>query len=239
MRAVILAAGAGRRLAPMGWDKPKCLLPFGELTLLDLALDAFRANGIERLSIVVGYKPDLVLDVVRRHTAHADVVVNPDYACTNTIHSLYLARGHLGEDFVYLNGDVLFHPDIVARLLHEPGSAFAVEEKLCGEEEVKVIVDDARRIRRIGKVLSPEECLGEFIGVGKFDHSAAPAMIAALRRHNEGLGNRTHFFEAAVDDILAQHRFAAVSINGLPAIEIDTPEDYAAATRLWQARFAV
>ena len=30
MKAVILAAGRGKRLAPMGWDKPKCLLEFGD-----------------------------------------------------------------------------------------------------------------------------------------------------------------------------------------------------------------
>jgi choline kinase len=233
MRAIILVAGRGRRLAPMGWDKPKCLLPFGDQTILDFALAAFLANGIDRISIVVGYKPDLVLQTVKRHPVRFDVVVNPDYGETNTIYSLYLARDYLDEDFLYLNGDVLFDPRIVSKLMAEDGSAFAVEEKLCGDEEVKVIIDGSRRIIRIGKVLPPTQCLGEFIGVGKFDRSACPAMIAALRRHNDELNNRMHFFEAAVDDILAEHAFRAVSINGLPAIEIDTPEDYTAATRLW------
>jgi choline kinase len=220
----------------MGWDKPKCLLPFGDQTILDFALEAFLANEIDRVSIVVGYKPELVLATVKRHPVRYDVVVNPDYGETNTIYSLYLARDHLADDFLYLNGDVLFDSRIVSKLLAEEGSAFAVEEKLCGDEEVKVVVDGSRRITRIGKTLPPAECLGEFIGVGKFDRSAGPAMIAALRRHNDELNNRMHFFEAAVDDILAEHRFRAVSINGLPAIEIDTPEDYAAATRLWDSR---
>ncbi len=236
MRAVILAAGVGKRLAPMGWDKPKCLLAFGDQTLLDNMIVSLLANGVKRVVIVVGYKKDLVLDVASRHPVRCDVVVNPDYAETNTINSLYLARDYMDEDFLYFNADVLFDRAIVRKLLEHEHSALAIDTKACGPEEVKVIADSAGRIVRIGKELNPAQCLGEFIGIAKFAKEACPALVASLRRCNEDLGQTGLFFESAVDDILQQHVFMAVAIGDLPAIEIDTPEDYEAAQKLWASR---
>lgn len=238
MRAVILAAGSGNRLAPMGWDKPKCLLQFGEKTILDNAIAALLEHGVDRVCVVVGYRQKLVLEALEQYPVRADVVVNPDYASTNTIHSIYLARDHLDEDFLYFNADVLFDPKILSKLLAHQGTAFAIEEKTCGQEEVKVIVNESGRITRIGKALPPGECLGEFIGIAKFDRSTCPALISSLRRFNVELNSRNLFFEAAVDDILVQHAVLALPIGELRAIEIDTPDDYLAAQQLWESREA-
>jgi len=232
MRGVILAAGRGKRLASMGFDKPKCLLPFGDQTLLDNIVASLGDNGIDRLAVVVGYRQELVLETVRRHPVHVDVVVNSDYAQTNTINSLYLAREHLGGDFVYFNADVLFDRRIVGRLLSERSSALAVEVGQCAEEEVKVIVDGEGRIVQIGKELRPGDCLGEFIGVGVFRAEVNDDLVDALRYYNEELEERGLFFEAAVERICDRHVVRAVDIDPYRAIEIDTPADLEAARAL-------
>jgi choline kinase len=234
MKAVILAAGRGERLAPMGWDKPKCLLEFGEQTLLDNIIISLLENGIDRLVVVVGYKQELVIEALKKHPVSFDVVVNEDYAETNTICSLYLAREHLNEDFIYFNADVLFERPLISRLVSCDGNVFAIEEKPCGKEEVKVIVDEQGRIVRIGKVLDPQKCLGEFIGIGKFSESSCGAMVQSLYRFNEELGERNLFFEAAVDAILDEHIFYAMGLEDLSAIEIDNPDDYKSAKVLWE-----
>jgi choline kinase len=189
MKGVILAAGRGERLAPMGWDKPKCLLEFGEQTLLDNIINALLENGIDRLVVVVGYKQELVIEALTQHPVSFEVVVNEDFAQTNTIHSLYLTREHLNEDFIYFNADVLFERQLISRLVSCDGNVFAIEEKRCGKEEVKVIVDEQGRIIRIGKKIEPQECLGEFIGIGKFSESSCGAMVKSLCRFNEGSEN--------------------------------------------------
>ena len=241
MKAVILAAGEGRRLAPMRWDKPKCLLPCGNRTLLDNTLQSIQEHGIHEVVIVVGYRRELVEAWVDqggrpgtpRHAMQYDFVVNEDYATTNTIHSLWLAHQYLNEEILYLNGDVWFEPSLLSLLLQQSGSALGVEVKRCGAEEVKVLADTSGRITRIGKKLPPEEALGEFIGVGKFEHSACALLVESLRRFNEVLGRRDLFFEAALHDILDRHAFMAAPLVGLKAVEIDTPEDYARAKSLW------
>lgn len=235
MKAVILAAGRGTRLVPMGWDKPKCMLQFGNQTLLDSIIISLLENNIDRITIVVGHKHELVLESLRKHPVKCDVVLNSDYAETNTINSLYLAREHLNEDFLYFNADILFDRRIVSMLLACDGSAFAIDEKSCGQEEVKVIVDSNGRIVRIGKSLKCEECRGEFIGICKFSRSACQDLVASLCNYNEKLNERNLFFEAAVDDILQKHTIMASPIGELLAIEIDFPNDYLAARELWES----
>lgn len=238
MKAVILAAGRGKRLAPMGWDKPKCLLEFGDKTLLDHVIDSLLPCGVDRVVVVVGYRRELVLKALGKRPVRVEVVINEQYAETNTINSLYLAREHLDEDFIYFNADVLFDPRIVGELLHREGNVFAIDEKACGEEEVKVIVDGDGRIARIGKALPGEQCMGEFIGVGTFALQTCPALVESLGRFNEQLNERNLFFESAVDAILDKEAFWAMSIGDMQAVEIDSPEDYEHAARLWEDVFS-
>lgn len=242
MKAVILAAGQGRRLASMGWDKPKCLLPCGNCTLLDSILQSILEHGIRDVIIVVGYRRELVEARVdqggkpeaRRHAMNCEFVINEDYAITNTIHSLWLAREYLNEGIVYFNGDVWFEPPVLSLLLRQSGSALVVEVKRCGAEEVKVKADPSGRITGIGKNLPPEEALGEFIGLGKFEPSACASLVESLRRYDEELGRKDCFFESALADILDRHTFMTAPLGGLKAVEIDTPEDYARAQSLWR-----
>ncbi|MHC4561628.1 MAG: phosphocholine cytidylyltransferase family protein [Planctomycetota bacterium] len=233
MKAVILAAGMGKRLAATGWDRPKCLLDFGGRTLLDHMLSSIRTCDIRRVVVVVGYRRELVRQAVAAHDIEAEFVVNDDYAETNTINSLYLAREHLNEDFVYFNADVLLDWRILPMLLDGDGGRLAIDVKHCGAEEVKVVVDGDGRITQIGKALPVEQCLGEFIGVGKFAESCCEDFAAELVRYNEQLGERNLFFESAVNDIVSRHVHHAVSIGELGAVEIDSPEDLELARRLW------
>jgi len=232
---VILAAGAGTRLAPMGWNKPKCLLPVGGHTLLDRLLTALPSNGIHEAVFVVGYQRALIERVVAQSPVRCDVVVNNDFADTNTLHSLWLARDHLADGFLYFNADILFDRRIVQLLLSSRTSAIAVQARACGAEEVKVLVDAGQRAIHIGKTLAPKRCLGESVGIVQFAREACPAMIASLGRLHADAGNRGLFFESALDEILGQHRFTAVPLGNHRVIEIDTPEDYAAAQSLWDS----
>ena len=232
MRAILLAAGRGRRLEASGWLEPKCLLPFQDTTILDNMLDALVGHGVTDVTLVVGYMQELVRAAVeRRGDVTPRWVENPDYETTNTINSLWRAREDMAGDFLYFNADVLFHHEVVGRLLAADGSSLAVDKKRCAEEEVKVVEDEAGRILEIGKALDPDRCAGEFIGIGRFDAGMNGAFVESLRRHNEELGNLQLFFEAALHDILADHVLMDVDVSDLPAIEIDFPDDLDEARR--------
>jgi len=233
MRAIILAAGLGRRLAPMGWDQPKCLLPCPRGTLLDNAILASRAQGVREFVIVVGHRRELIEQAAARHPFAFEFVFNERFADTNTLQSLWLAGKHLSDDFLLLNGDVWFRPSVLEKLRDCAGCAIAVEKKPCDEEEVKVSVDASGRVTRIGKGLPPGGCVGEYVGIGKFEATFGRALAESLNQMQAATGGEKRFFESAIDPLLTRQVLTAVPIDPGEAIEIDTPEDFARAQRLW------
>ena len=61
-KAVILAAGEGRRLRPFTETMPKVMLPVANKPLLEYVFDAVRKSGIEEIIVVVGYKKEVIME---------------------------------------------------------------------------------------------------------------------------------------------------------------------------------
>jgi choline kinase len=140
-------------------------------------------------------------------------------------------------DVVCLNGDVLFPPRLLQRVVEaDHAGSLAVETKRCGEEEVKVTCDDAQRIVRIGKRVSPSEARGEFIGVARLRGEFLRKFVRALDLLVVA-GHADAYFEAAMDQMLDDVAGHAVDVTELPSIEIDFLEDYERARREVIARF--
>lgn len=229
MKAVILAAGVSRRLRPLTNSRPKCLLPVGTGAILDHQMRALKSVGIREACLVLGYRREQILEHLAAH--HPDVritpVINHDFFDTNTAHSMWLARAFMAcGDVVCLNGDVLFPPRLLRRVVeadHE--GSLAVESKRCGDEEVKVTCDDAQRIVRIGKRLPSAEARGEFIGVARLRGRFLEKFVRALDLL-VATGHTDAYFEAAMDHMLDDAAGHAVDVTELPSIEIDFLEDY-------------
>ncbi|MEI6127986.1 MAG: phosphocholine cytidylyltransferase family protein, partial [Pseudomonadota bacterium] len=226
MKAIILAAGRGARLGDITESIPKCLVTIGSKTILDYQLKGLSSAGIHTVAIVLGYKSELIKEHLSSY-AHFNFsfIDNPDYGTTNTAYSLWLARHEMTDSFLYLNGDVLGHEEIIKRLSRAPArDSLAVVRKMTGEEEVKVILDGAR-IRSIGKKISSVEAYGEFIGIAKFSISLAPVFISELEKVLNAAGGRNEYFEAALENLTTKAPLAALDVTDLPCIEIDFPED--------------
>jgi choline kinase len=235
MRAIILAAGGGRRLAAMGWDKPKCLLRCPQGTLLDNCLQSLTARGILEVVIVGGYRCEELEPVLAQYALSITTVVNSNYAATNTIHSLWTARQYLDDDSLLFNGDVWFQHGILDGLLASRESALAVEVKQCDAEEVKVVTNPAGRVIRIGKEIPSPQALGEHIGIGKLIAPAARQLAESLDYFNAVLKRTNLFYESALDAILDRECIIANPLGRLRAVEIDTPDDYQRAQQIWRA----
>jgi choline kinase len=226
MRGIILAAGKGKRL---GLDIPKCLQSIGKKTILQRQLDAMAAQSVKDLVCVVGYQKEVVIDAVKKFWPHkATFIENPRYSETNTSYSLYLAREYMDKDFFYMNADVVFRPDLLSRLVWISGdAALGIQHKICGAEEVKVIVDGTK-IVEIGKDLEPAKCLGEFVGVALFKKTMSQYFIDSLSQMMAE-GHHQDYFEGALKRITGEVVMMAVDITDIPCIEIDFPEDLARA----------
>src|SRR4029077_8137640 len=93
VKAVILAAGVARRLAPLTDHTHKCLLPVGGRSLLDRMLDALAAASVDEAVLVRGHCEDQVRQAAdtARGAMQIGYLVNPDYQ-KGSILSLLCAR---------------------------------------------------------------------------------------------------------------------------------------------------
>ena len=169
MQGLILAAGASRRLHPLTKKIPKCLLDIGRIPILTHQLNALKKYNIEEVIIVLGYYKDMIIDYINNN--HSEMkfsfITNEQYLETNTSFSAYLCKDLLdSSETLLMNGDVLYPPSLLKQVIDSHfETALAVDIKKCGDEEVKVIIDDNKRIVSIGKELQIDKSLGEFIGV--------------------------------------------------------------------------
>ncbi len=177
--------------------------------------------------MVVGYQAEALTNelIARYPSVRFRFIENTDYATTNTIWSLHLARESLAGGALLFNADVVLHPQIVRDLVaaEKDKTWLAVTRAACTDEEVKVVVDTDGRISRISKKLKPAECAGEFIGAACF---SAPCG-ARYARELEAVApdNKNEYFEYALDRILGEEDVRMLDVTELPCIEVDFPED--------------
>lgn len=123
MQALLLAAGMGKRLGKYTEGQTKCMVRVGGKTLLEHAADALRAAGIRKLTIVVGHAAQGLMDFARERLSDLELrfIENRDYAVTNNIYSLYLARDVLAaDDTILLESDLIFEPQLIQKLVEHP-----------------------------------------------------------------------------------------------------------------------
>ncbi|HJL58703.1 MAG TPA: sugar phosphate nucleotidyltransferase, partial [Alphaproteobacteria bacterium] len=92
MKAVILAAGVSRRLYPMTYEMPKCLIEVGEKPILDHQLIALQSADVNDIVLVVGYYREAIINHVQTNFPDMNIeyVINHHYFETNTAYSLEL-----------------------------------------------------------------------------------------------------------------------------------------------------
>ena len=228
-RAIILAAGCGRRLSEV-YPGPKCLVPIGGEPLLAYQMRAVQEIGVTEVVLVVGYQAESVAATAQRlgHALNMGTrfVHNRDYATSNTLVSLAQARAWLDGIVYCLNGDVLFAASLLRRLERaELPAAIAADRRPVGAEEVKLRCQEDGRIRAISKAIDPALSLGEAVGIARYTAQPARAFAKALEQRMNLPEHRHSYYEAAMDAILSEVSMHAVDVSGEPVIEIDFPDD--------------
>lgn len=237
MRALILAAGRGRRIESLAGDSPKAFLELGGRRILDHQIDAFRSVGVEEFVLVVGHRSELF----RKDYAGTEFVLiqNPFFSRTNVLASVWFAREVLREGCFFVHADTYFEPSIVQDL-HQAGTSrgihLAVQRKDTAEEEMKVQVEE-NRVVQISKEMSPELAYGEFIGLASIGKEAGVRLAEHVEQLIEQDERLDDFFEAAIQCSIDEGTAVSIlDIGQRMAIEIDFPEDYRLATRLFDSR---
>jgi choline kinase len=218
--AVILAAGMGTRLG-RPHPKPLTRLATGE-TIMRRQIDKLRDSFSERLRItaVVGYKLDWIIE----DNPDLAFVYNPYYDTTNTCKSLLAALRQSGDQGVlWLNGDVVFHPELLSLLATSIGaeqSFVSVNTESVADEEVKYTLDADGNIDALSKTVVGG--LGEAVGINYIAPADKPALIERLIECDD-----QDYFERGLELAIEKDglKIKPIDISEFPAIEVDFDAD--------------
>lgn len=250
MQAIIIGAGRGQRLMPTTADTPKCFAEVGGKRLLDWALAALRANGIDRLAFIGGYR----IDKVREAYPELAFRHNTGWQDNNILASLFHAEDLMDGPFLCAYSDILFTPEVIRQALaNKDDMALVVDTDWQKRytDRTEHPPDDAEKVlvkegwvTRVSRDIATEVAHGEYIGVAKFSAAGAvrlrkhyhrcKAAYAGKPFHQARLFEKAYLIQLFQDMIEAGETFTHVDTPG-GYIEIDTQQDFDYARRHWNA----
>ena len=235
-RAIILAAGQGKRLLPLTESRPKCLLELSGRSLLAWQLLRLEAAGVEEAVVVTGFRADAVETEIKRldlQRMAVRCVFNPFYTVADNTASCWIVREQFDRDVLLLNGDTLFGPGVAERLLAAPSAEITVtvdRKPSYDADDMKVLTDNCRLLA-IGKTI--EHYDAESIGFLRFSPAGAAkfaAGVEAALSRPEGL---KRWYLSVIDELARTGVDVRVcSVEGLEWGEMDFPQDVDNLTRL-------
>lgn len=249
MKAIIIAAGRGRRLMPATADSPKCYAEIHGKRMLDHALDAFRDAGVSDVCFIGGYQ----IDKVRAGYPQLTFRHNTGWEHNNILLSLMHAEDLMDEGFICCYSDILFTSAVIKDVLAHPADiALSVDTRWLDryqhrsqhppDDAEKVIVSNGH-VTRVHRGITPEEAYGEFTGIAKFTPVGAAMLRGHFREAQREFAGKPFreavVFEKAYLILLLQHMIeAGISMahadNAGEYMEVDTQEDFDLARRHWQ-----
>ena len=192
-RAILIAAGRGKRLGPHTEEVPKCMVQVGARPILGWVWHALRAAGIEELVVIRGYRGDVLEQFARPLVGdNLAFVDNPEWQTNNVLLSLACARRYLDRPCLISYSDIIFTP-AVARAAADDDAELALvidrefreiyhgrTQHPLDEGEVADLMPDGS-VARVGKrALPPSEAIGEFIGLAKLGARGVATVARAL-----------------------------------------------------------
>ena len=113
-KAIIIAAGFGSRMAPVTLDTPKPLVKVNGVRIIDTLLDALLAQGIDNITLVVGYKKEQFQTLLKKYPT-LKFIENPIYNESNNISSMYYAKDIIDRCYICEADLVVNNPKVITK----------------------------------------------------------------------------------------------------------------------------
>ncbi len=242
MQVVLLAAGLGSRLGSLTKDIPKALIEVADKPLVIHALEFAARLRPEKAIVVGGYGHALVsqkLEQARTSPALADLPIelleNTHFRDGNLV-SLMTARPRITQGFLLLNVDHIYRPGIAQVVAPEVSevTAFIDTDRQLGADDMKVERTTEGRVRRIAKTLTTFD--SGYVGMTRVPAAALPRYWRTAEAALAEEGRAIHVERILAR--LAENEAAPLcrDISGHGWLEVDTPDERAAAEKALQAR---
>ena len=230
MEALILAAGEGKR---MGLNYPKSLLEIGNTYILERLIGQFRKFGIERITLVTGFRKEVIYEKLSRIEITA--IFNPFYKISDNMASFWFGAGEIEGDCIVTHADIIAEDYLIATVIDAKGDiVLPIDKSSMNAESMKFRIEDAK-IVDIGKAIPLEKTSGESVPLMKFSRKA----LKALHELSGEFIEKEKYDSLLEEPLLSVIKSAEFSVNlidvsGKKWIEIDDPVDYETAKKMFE-----
>ncbi len=176
MKAVIIAAGEGKRLRPITSSRPKPLIPLAGKPLLEHTILGLKNSGINEILLIVGYKENLIKeyfgDGKEKFNLKIEYITQEEQL--GTAHAFGYAKNFANnESVLFMYGDLLVEPKIFQEIVQKynekkvEGIISLIEVK--NPEEFGIIsLNPNDFVEKIAEKPSPEMNIGNLANAGVF-----------------------------------------------------------------------
>lgn len=237
LKAIILSAGQGSRLLPLTQNQPKCLLPINDRSILEWQLNALALNDINDVTVVTGFCAEEVENLIASRDFGKQTVrtlYNPFFAVADNAGSCYVAREEMTDEFLVINGDTLFEPELAARALNQRNHSITVtidRKNTYDGDDMKVCLEGDQLIR-IGKALPLDVVDAESIGFLMFNGEGGALFKEAIVNLLRGEHGLKSWYLRAIDALAVKKVVGIASIEGFAWQEVDFMDDLSRAKAL-------
>ncbi|MDH7506350.1 MAG: sugar phosphate nucleotidyltransferase [Candidatus Thermoplasmatota archaeon] len=163
MKAVILAAGEGKRLRPFTETMPKVMLPVANKPILEHVFNSLKNSGVTEIILVVGYKKEVIMEYFKDYKDIKITYVVQDKQL-GTADALSKAKNFIKNTFVVIPGDNIIDKKSIINLVQDKSDYCALIKEHPHPSKYGVVFLKDKKIKEI--VEKPSQEIGRFISTG-------------------------------------------------------------------------
>ena len=248
MKIIIIAAGSSTRLGNETLDIPKGLLKINNKSIIDFQLELFQKNQLSDIIIITGPNRQ------KFGLKNVNYIQDSEFDDHDVLGSLMTARSIMNNEVLTSYSDIIFDNDVLQSVLDFKGEiGIAVDldweknyenrDQHPKSQADNVLINDGEilQIRKNISECKKEEKIGEFLGLMKLSENGSKTFLdkySELEMSHKGkFHNASSLDKAYLTDMLQElidsgTKISPIYISG-KWCEIDTPQDLAAARKLF------
>ncbi len=221
MNGIILAAGLGKRLAPLTDAVPKPLVKIKGVPIIERQITCLREVGVDLITIIVGYLAKKFAYLTDKYR-NIEIVQNELYAKDTNFYSMYLARHRfIGETYV-LEGDVYLRRNFLKKKVDR--SCYFIGYRRENQNEWSPEIDKSGKVHSIKIVSSPAFIL---TGVSYWVRDDARIIVKLIEDNQNALIDwLTRYWDDIPRLNLDKLKITTRKVDEADWAEIDTLQDY-------------
>lgn len=223
MKAILLAAGVGSRIAENIGNIPKSMMDVGGRPLIINTVELLQKNNMD-VVIITGFKHHMIEDALKDYSVK--VYYNPFYAVTNSMGSLWYAREEFDTEEVFIaNADVFYTQELLDKVFAARYDSFLLSDETRAEAGDYFFMTENGLLKKYGKELGRDERNAEYVGIAVLRNDWVMRFRERLCSMIEA-GDYDLWWENVLYSFVDTGEVHTVDVDRIFWSEIDTIKDY-------------